>query len=204
MVNVFTLTPAGAAQALRDNGLDALGLTAVSLSPAWGPAAPTYDASALTLSFTNLPRAPWRGIFEYVDSAAAFRAVDGTPLRGAAAVLARGPKAVIVKQGARGASLFTLSGAFTVPAYPAVTVDPTGAGDALGGAFVGRLARSGLAGDAGYRDALVAGAAAASVAVESFGVDALARVSLADLDARAAALAGRSGTGSGAALYEGR
>lgn len=93
MVNVFTLTPAGAAQALRDNGLDALGLTAVSLSPAWGPAAPTYDASALTLSFTNLPRAPWRGIFEYVDSAAAFRAVDGTPLSGAAAVLRLHPQA---------------------------------------------------------------------------------------------------------------
>ena len=129
---------------------------------------------------------------------------EGDLARGAAAVLTRGPKAVIVKQGARGATLFTPSGAFTVPAYPAVTVDPTGAGDALGGAFLGRLARTGLAGDAGYRDALVAGVAAASVAVESFGVDALARASLADLEARGATLEGRSGTGSGAMLYEGR
>lgn len=124
--------------------------------------------------------------------------------RGAATVLARGPRAVLVKRGARGASLFTPTGAFTVPAYPAATVDPTGAGDALGGAFVGRLSRTGLTGDAGYRDALVAGVAAASLAVESFGVDALARASLSDLDARGAALEHRSGTGSGAGLYEGR
>lgn len=93
MVNVFTLTPAGAAQALRDNGLDALGLTAVRLSPAWGATAPTFDADALTLTFTGRPRAPWRGILEYVDSAAAFRAVDGAPLTGAAAVLRLHPQA---------------------------------------------------------------------------------------------------------------
>ena len=119
---------------------------------------------------------------------------------GAAAVLALGPKALIVKRGPRGAALFTATGAFTVPAYPAVTVDPTGAGDALGGAFLGRLARTGLTGDAGYRDALVAGAAAASVAVESFGGDRLARAAMADLETRAAALAQRSGTGSRAGL----
>ena len=129
---------------------------------------------------------------------------EGDLARGAATVLARGPRAVLVKRGARGASLFTPTGAFTVPAYPAATVDPTGAGDALGGAFVGRLSRTGLTGDAGYRDALVAGVAAASLAVESFGVDALARASLSDLDARGAALEHRSGTGSGAGLYEGR
>lgn len=124
--------------------------------------------------------------------------------RGAAAVLDRGPRAVVVKRGATGASLFTAGGAFTVPAYPAATVDPTGAGDALGGAFIGRLARTRLTGDAGYRDALVAGVAAASLAVESFGVDALARASLSDIDARAAALEGRSGTGVGVTLYEER
>lgn len=129
---------------------------------------------------------------------------EGDLARGAATVLARGPRAVLVKRGAQGATLFTAAGPFTVPAYPATTVDPTGAGDALGGAFVGRLSRTGLTGDAGYRDALVAGVAAASLAVESFGVNALARVSLSDLDARGAALETRSGTGDGAGLYEGR
>ncbi len=117
-----------------------------------------------------------------------------------ATVLARGPRAVIVKRGAQGASLFTAAGSFTVPAYPAKTIDPTGAGDALGGAFLGNLARAGRTGDAAYREALIAGVAAASFAVESFGVDALARASSAELDARVAALAQRSGTGAGPGL----
>ncbi len=119
---------------------------------------------------------------------------------GATAVLARGPRAVLVKRGARGASLFTTSGSFTVPAHPAKTVDPTGAGDALGGAFVGRLSRTGQIGDAGYRDALVAGVAAASLAVESFGVEALARASLTDLDARALSVERGLGTAGRAGL----
>ena len=116
--------------------------------------------------------------------------------RGAAVVLARGPRGVVVKRGALGASLFTAGGSLTVPAYAAKIVDPTGAGDALGGAFVGRLSRTGRSGDAALRDALTAGVAAASFAVESFGVDALARASLADLDARATALEQRAGTAS--------
>ena len=120
--------------------------------------------------------------------------------RGALAVLARGPRAILVKGGARGAAIFSAHGAFTVPAHPAKTVDPTGAGDALGGAFIGRLARAGIPGEAGHRDALVAGVAAASFAVESFGVEALARAGRAALEARAQALAGRSGTGTGVRL----
>ena len=114
--------------------------------------------------------------------------------RGAALIIARGPQAILVKHGARGASLFSAGGEFTVPAYPAATLDPTGAGDALGGAFVGRLARTGSAGDEAYRDALIAGVAAASVAVESFSVDALCRATLGELEARAAVLRARSGS----------
>ena len=93
MATVFTLTPASAAQALRDNGLDALGLTTVRLAPAWGSANPSYDAATLTMTFATTPNAPWRGILEYVDSAAAFRAVDGSPLTGTAAVLRLHPQA---------------------------------------------------------------------------------------------------------------
>lgn len=93
MVTVFTLSPASAAQALRDNGLDALGLTTLRLSPSWGSANPGFDGSALTLNFAGAPKAPWRGVLEYVASAAAFRAVDGAPLTGAAAVLRLHPQA---------------------------------------------------------------------------------------------------------------
>jgi len=93
MVTVFTLSPAGAAQALRDNGLDALGLTALRLARSWGSADPAFDSSELTLSFAATPAAPWRGILEQVDSAAAFRGVDGAPLSGAAAILRLHPQA---------------------------------------------------------------------------------------------------------------
>ena len=123
---------------------------------------------------------------------------------GAALIIARGPRAVLVKRGARGATLVTATDAYSVPAYPGTVIDPTGAGDALGGAFIGRLSRTGLTGDAGYRDALVAGVAAASFAVASFGLDALDQATLADLDTRRVALEHRSGTGGGASLYEGR
>jgi len=123
--------------------------------------------------------------------------------RGAALIIDRGPRAVLVKRGAQGAMLVTATDAFSVPAYPAVIVDPTGAGDALGGAFIGRLARTGLTGDAGYRDALVAGVAAASFAVASFGPDALDHATLADLEARRLALEQRPGTGGRPSLYEG-
>ena len=116
---------------------------------------------------------------------------------GAALIIARGPRAVLVKRGARGATVVTATDAFSVPAYPGAMVDPTGAGDALGGAFIGRLSRTGLTGDAGYRDALVAGVAAASFAVASFGLDALDHATPADLDARRVALQHRSGTAGG-------
>lgn len=93
MATVFTLTPAGAAQALKGNGLDALGLTTLRLSPSWGGANPTFDSASLTLAFATAPKAPWRGILEFVDSLSAYRAVDGTPLTGMGAVLRIHPQA---------------------------------------------------------------------------------------------------------------
>ncbi len=93
MVTVYTLTPASAAQALKDKGLDALGITALRLGPSWGAATPTYDSNALTISFTGTPNAPFRGILEYLDQLAAFRDVNGAPLSGAGAVLRLHPQA---------------------------------------------------------------------------------------------------------------
>lgn len=93
MVAVFTLTPANAAQALRDNGLDALGVTAVRLAAAWGAANPGFDLGSMTLSFNGGASAPWRGIFEYLDSCSAFRGLDGAPVAGGGAVLRLHPQA---------------------------------------------------------------------------------------------------------------
>jgi sugar/nucleoside kinase (ribokinase family) len=48
---------------------------------------------------------------------------------------------VVVKRGAAGAELWTPSTIYELPAYPVDAVDPTGAGDALAGGFLGRLSQ---------------------------------------------------------------
>jgi hypothetical protein len=68
-ITITTLTPSTVQQDLQGNGLDALGLTTLSLSRRWSDAAPTYDATALTLNFSSL-RAPFRGIREFAFSPA--------------------------------------------------------------------------------------------------------------------------------------
>ncbi len=119
-------------------------------------------------------------------------------------LVGRGPRAVIAKRGAGGATLITHEAAYALPAYPITPIDPTGAGDALAGGFIGRLAQNGLDDAAGLRDALAAGMAAASFAVASFGVDALAAATRDDLVSRAAWLADHGGTDQAGRLYEGR
>jgi ribokinase len=55
---------------------------------------------------------------------------------GANALFASGAKAIILTQGARGASLFKPGGVVSVPAENATVVDTTGAGDAFAGAYL--------------------------------------------------------------------
>ena len=128
---------------------------------------------------------------------------DDTP-RAAAGILAHGSRAVIVKRGEAGATLYTRSATLIAPAFPVTVVDPTGAGDALAGAFLGRLAELADLDDAALRDALAHGVAAASATVESFGLDALVRADRHELKRRAAWVDARAGTGQTASLYEGR
>lgn len=87
MVTVYTLTPSTAAQALRDNQLDALGVTAVRLASDWGPAVPGFGAATLTLAFNSGAFAPWRGIFENLAACTEFRGADGAPINGAGGAL---------------------------------------------------------------------------------------------------------------------
>jgi sugar/nucleoside kinase (ribokinase family) len=51
-------------------------------------------------------------------------------------LLARGPKAVVIKRGERGAMLVTREGVSEFPAYPVATVDTTCAGDAFVAGFL--------------------------------------------------------------------
>lgn len=83
-----------------------------------------------------------------------------------------GPRWVIVKKGENGAILFGPDELFFLPAYPLEDVhDPTGAGDAFAGGFMGYLAARGSSDPAAFRRAVVHGCAMGSFAVESFSVD---------------------------------
>jgi sugar/nucleoside kinase (ribokinase family) len=93
-------------------------------------------------------------------------------LRAARWIQARGPEMVIVKKGEHGAILFTRDMVFFAPGYPLEDVfDPTGAGDAFAGGFMGYLARAGSASPEDLRRAMIYGAAMGSFAVEKFGVE---------------------------------
>ena len=85
------------------------------------------------------------------------------------AVLALGPKFVIVKKGEHGALLVTADGPFALPAFPTKDVrDPTGAGDSFAGGTLGYLADKGRHDTETLRRAMVRGTVAASFTIEDF------------------------------------
>ncbi len=92
-------------------------------------------------------------------------------------VRAWGPRAVVVKRGEHGVLVFDAQGAFGLPAYPLDNVmDPTGAGDAFAGGFLGYLASQGVDGHGDLRRAAVVGSVMASYQVEEFSLDRLKRL----------------------------
>lgn len=93
MVTVYTLTPANAAQALQEKGLEALGITTLALATGWSSSTPAYDDSRLSLSFTQSVQAPWRGILEFLPAGHMFRNPEGNPYSGPVAVLRLHPQA---------------------------------------------------------------------------------------------------------------
>src|SRR2546428_8327572 len=108
------------------------------------------------------------------DSEARELSGDWNIYRAARWILARGPRLTVVKQGEHGALLVSAEATFKVPAYPLQEVfDPTGAGDAFAGGFMGYLASTGDVSDASLRPAMVYGPALGSFAVEAFGVEGL-------------------------------
>ncbi|MEO7539769.1 MAG: PfkB family carbohydrate kinase [Pyrinomonadaceae bacterium] len=83
-----------------------------------------------------------------------------------------GLKAVVIKRGEYGATLFTKDGYFATPAYPLESVfDPTGAGDTFAGGFMGYLASHSEITDDILRRAMVYGSVMASFNVEKFGTE---------------------------------
>lgn len=111
------------------------------------------------------------------------------PVRAARWVRERGPRRVIVKEGALGARLFDGEAAFRCPAYPVSrVVDPTGAGDAFAGGFAGYLAGVSRSSMDAMREALVHASVMGSFAVESFALDRLRELDVGEVAERARVL----------------
>jgi len=121
------------------------------------------------------------------DSEARELSGDHNLLRAARWIQSRGPDIVVVKKGEHGAILFTPDTIFFAPAYPLEEVfDPTGAGDAFAGGFIGYLARAGSLGIDNLRRAVIYGSALGSFAVERFSVERLVDLDLGDVERRVA------------------
>jgi sugar/nucleoside kinase (ribokinase family) len=106
------------------------------------------------------------------DSEARQLSGDHNLLRAARWIQAHGPDMVIIKKGEHGAILFTREFSFYAPGFPLEEIfDPTGAGDAFAGGFMGYLARAGSLDATHLRRAMIVGSAMGSFAVERFGLD---------------------------------
>jgi sugar/nucleoside kinase (ribokinase family) len=100
-------------------------------------------------------------------------------------ILEQGPKRVVIKQGEYGALLIEPGRSFHVPAFPLEEVfDPTGAGDAFAGGFMGYLARVEVMDTNHLRRAMVYGATMGSYSVAGFGVRGFEGVTTADVEQR--------------------
>ena len=112
---------------------------------------------------------------------------EHTLIKAAKKLLKIGPKFVAIKRGENGSMLFTKAGIYLVPAFPLETVtDPTGAGDTFAGAFLGALAASGQTNETAIRKAMVYGTTVASFGCEDFSLDRLKKLTLREIETRAA------------------
>src|SRR5271168_2042113 len=107
-------------------------------------------------------------------------------LRAAKHVFKLGPRTLVIKRGEHGALMVHDKFLFSVPGFPLEEVhDPTGAGDAFAGGFMGYLAGAGKINEKTLRCAMVYGSVMGSFTVEKFGVERLARVTKKEIIARA-------------------
>lgn len=108
------------------------------------------------------------------DSEARLLTNEPNLIKSARRIIAMGPKTVIIKKGEHGALLVTGETIFSAPAYPLENIyDPTGAGDAFAGGFVGWLARTDDLSPENLKRAVIYGSTLASFCVEKFSVEGL-------------------------------
>jgi sugar/nucleoside kinase (ribokinase family) len=107
------------------------------------------------------------------------RQLAGAPnvVKAARAIVALGPRTVVIKRGEYGALMVSDRHFFVAPAYPLESVfDPTGAGDTFAGGFLGYLAAQDAVDLATVRRAIVYGSVMASFTVEDFSLRRLLRL----------------------------
>jgi sugar/nucleoside kinase (ribokinase family) len=117
---------------------------------------------------------------------------DSSLPRAANKVLAHGPRALVVKHGEYGATIFFREGAFGIgthpfraPALPLDEVrDPTGAGDSFAGGFMGYIASQGELNREVLKRAMFYGGVMGSFAVECFGPERLTKLTREEIEAR--------------------
>jgi sugar/nucleoside kinase (ribokinase family) len=103
----------------------------------------------------------------------------------AQAILAYGPRAVIIKRGENGSLLFTRDRVFLAPAHPLETIrDPTGAGDAFAGGLLGAIARAGHDSQDVLRRGMLYGSVLGSLAVEDFSVRRIVKADIREIEER--------------------
>ena len=96
-----------------------------------------------------------------------------------------GPETLIIKRGEYGAIMFDQNAFFAVPGLPLENVfDPTGAGDAFAGGFLGYLAATHNLEPPALRQAVIYGSVMASFTVEEFGCERSRRLTYEDINQR--------------------
>ncbi|HUZ58476.1 MAG TPA: PfkB family carbohydrate kinase [Hanamia sp.] len=100
-------------------------------------------------------------------------------------ILQMGPEYLIIKKGEHGALLFHKEHVFFAPALPLDEVfDPTGAGDAFAGGFIGHMAHTQNTSFENMKTGIILGSVMASFCVEKFGPQRLKEITRKDLDLR--------------------
>jgi sugar/nucleoside kinase (ribokinase family) len=126
------------------------------------------------------------------DTEAKMLAQDPSLARAAQKILKMGPKALVIKHGEYGSTVFFEDGAFGIgrhpfraPTLPLETVtDPTGAGDSFAGGFMGYIASQERLTREVFKRAMFYGGVMGSFAVEAFGTERLQKLTRAEIDER--------------------
>jgi sugar/nucleoside kinase (ribokinase family) len=126
------------------------------------------------------------------DNEAKLLAGDPSVPRAAQKVLQLGPRALVIKHGEYGATVFFKQGEFgsgrhpfRAPALPMDEVrDPTGAGDSFAGGFMGYIASQDRLDREVFKRAMFYGGVMGSFAVERFGTERLQSLTREEIDAR--------------------